>query len=294
VKDIVDWLIIGEHSAHYFYAASAEFFFNDPDLKTFLQDIADDESDHYHVMVSAARYIDTLLDMTPQIIIDDSTKAAIEAPFKTGLGLLESRQLTKEVLIDTIVATEYSEWNDLFLYVINTLKAKDRIFAQNVSRMHQHLRNIERYLKASAYGSDKVQALTKLPYAKREKILIVEDDYALLQLLSTLFEDICDTDLAENGAEALAKIKTTPYDLVIADVEMPVMNGIEFYQNAKAFFENPTGYFLFHTAGLNDNNRRFFEENNLNVLIKPSSIAQIRDIVLSTFHLNRETDNNRT
>jgi CheY-like chemotaxis protein len=141
-------------------------------------------------------------------------------------------------------------------------------------------------LKSSAYGSDKVQSLTKLPYAKREKILIVEDDYALLQLMSALFEDICDTDLAENGAEALAKIKTTPYDLVISDVEMPVMNGIELYQNARAFFENPTHYFLFHTGGLTGNNQRFFEANNLNVLIKPSSIVQIRDIVLSTFHLN--------
>jgi CheY-like chemotaxis protein/rubrerythrin len=293
VKNIIDWLIIVEHSANYFYTGSVDFFFNDPELKTFLRHIADDEADHYHVMASSSQNIGTLLPTTPQITVDDSIKAGIETPFNTGMRLLESRQLTRESLIDIIVATEFSEWNDLFLYVTNTLKAKDRIFEHDVSRMHQHMRNIERYLNSSAYGHDKLQSFTKLPYAKREKILIVEDDYALLQLLSTLFEDICDTDLAENGAEALAKIKTTPYDLVISDVEMPVMNGIDLYQNAKAFFENPADYFLFHTAGLTGNNQRFFEENNLNVLIKPASIAQIREIVLSTFHLKRETDNNR-
>jgi hypothetical protein len=253
VKNIIDWLIIVEHSANYFYTGSADFFFNDPELKMFLRHIADDEADHYHVMVSSSQYIETLLPRIPQIIVDDSIKAEIENPFNTGMELLNSGLITKESLIDIIVETEYSEWNDLFLYVINTLKSKDRIFEQDVSRIHQHMRNIERYLNSSAYGHNKLQSFTKLPYAKREKILIVEDDYALLQLLSALLEDICDTDLASNGAEALAKIKTTSYDLVISDIDMPVMNGIQLYQNAKSFIENPNDYFIFHSGGVTEN-----------------------------------------
>jgi CheY-like chemotaxis protein len=285
MQEIIDWLITVEHSANYFYTASADFFVNDPELKTFVRHIADDEADHYHVMVSAARFIETLVPRTPAIKVDDSIKARIETLFNTGMGLLKSGLITKESLIDIIVETEFSEWNDLFLYVIETLKTKDRIFAQNVSRIHQHMRDIERYLNSSAYGHDKLQSFTKLPYAKKAKVLIVDDDYALLQLLSALLEDFCDTDLAANGVEALAKIKTTPYDLVISDVEMPVMNGIELYQNAIKYFVNPNDYFLFHTGFLTDNNRIFFKTNNLAFLIKPSSIAQIRHVVLSKFHL---------
>jgi DNA-binding LytR/AlgR family response regulator len=66
---------------------------------------------------------------------------------------------------------------------------------------------------------------------------------------------------------------------------MPVMNGIELYQNAKSFIVNPNDYFIFHSGGVTENDQRFIEANNLTLLIKPSSIEQIRDMVLSKFHL---------
>jgi len=36
-----------------------------------------------------------------------------------------------------------------------------------------------------------------------------------------------ETDLAADGAEAVAKCKTNPYEIVTMDLEMPRMNGIE-------------------------------------------------------------------
>ena len=59
-------------------------------------------------------------------------------------------------------------------------------------------------------------------------ILIVEDDKELrerlLDLLKTFFKKV---DIAKDGLEALNKYKSNKYDLVLTDINMPLMNGIE-------------------------------------------------------------------
>jgi PAS domain S-box-containing protein len=63
---------------------------------------------------------------------------------------------------------------------------------------------------------------------KDVKILVVED-IALNQLLmKTLLEDFgFEIDVAGNGKIALEKLRTTRYDIVLMDLQMPVMNGFE-------------------------------------------------------------------
>jgi PAS domain S-box-containing protein len=63
---------------------------------------------------------------------------------------------------------------------------------------------------------------------KDVKILVVED-IALNQLLmKTLLEDFgFAMDVAGNGKIALEKLRTTRYDVVLMDLQMPVMNGFE-------------------------------------------------------------------
>jgi PAS domain S-box-containing protein len=63
---------------------------------------------------------------------------------------------------------------------------------------------------------------------KDVKILVVED-IALNQLLmKTLLEDFgFEMDVAGNGKIALEKLRTTRYDIVLMDLQMPVMNGFE-------------------------------------------------------------------
>ncbi|MBG8554112.1 PAS domain S-box protein [Hymenobacter guriensis] len=63
---------------------------------------------------------------------------------------------------------------------------------------------------------------------KNVKILVVED-IALNQLLmKTLLEDFgFEMEVAGNGKIALEKLRTTRYDIVLMDLQMPVMNGFE-------------------------------------------------------------------
>lgn len=67
--------------------------------------------------------------------------------------------------------------------------------------------------------------------AARKRVLVV-DDAALVRLY---YRDILEqagfqVDEALNGLEALEKVLTTPFDLLIVDVNMPQMDGMTFIE----------------------------------------------------------------
>ncbi len=62
----------------------------------------------------------------------------------------------------------------------------------------------------------------------KKKILLVEDEFFLAENIRNRLEFAgYDLSYAENGEEALAMLERQPCDLVILDVMMPVMDGIE-------------------------------------------------------------------
>jgi len=63
---------------------------------------------------------------------------------------------------------------------------------------------------------------------RRIKILVVEDNEINRKLILRLIEKFgYRADVAENGEEALKALELTYYDLVLMDVQMPVMDGLE-------------------------------------------------------------------
>jgi CheY-like chemotaxis protein len=60
------------------------------------------------------------------------------------------------------------------------------------------------------------------------RILLVEDNAINRQVaLALLDESGLVVDTAENGREAVAMVRSTTYDLVLMDIQMPEMNGLE-------------------------------------------------------------------
>lgn len=60
------------------------------------------------------------------------------------------------------------------------------------------------------------------------RLLIVEDEKHQRELYAMEFEDEgYDVDQASNGKEAVELVKANKYDLVIMDIRMPEMDGIE-------------------------------------------------------------------
>lgn len=65
------------------------------------------------------------------------------------------------------------------------------------------------------------------------KILIAEDEKDIGNLLLKSLEDDYEVHLANNGYEALQMFQSETYDLIIADVVMPIMDGYTFVENVR-------------------------------------------------------------
>lgn len=62
----------------------------------------------------------------------------------------------------------------------------------------------------------------------KPKVLIVDDILVNRMLLSDIATSIgCECTLAKNGKEAIDLIMENDFNMVIMDIEMPVMNGLE-------------------------------------------------------------------
>ncbi len=82
-------------------------------------------------------------------------------------------------------------------------------------------------------------------------ILVVDDEALILDLMvDVLGERGYRVDTAEDGREACRKIGERPYDLVLTDVRMPNMNGIELYSQILAARPEMAGRIVFMTGDL--------------------------------------------
>jgi len=64
-----------------------------------------------------------------------------------------------------------------------------------------------------------------------ERILVVDDELDMLMLLRMIIEDNTDyeVDTTNNPSEALKMVIENDYDLVISDLKMPGMDGLELF-----------------------------------------------------------------
>lgn len=105
-------------------------------------------------------------------------------------------------------------------------------------------------------------------------VLYVEDDRELREntrrLLATFFTEI---ETAENGQEGLDKYNTGSYDLIITDINMPVMNGVKMVEQIR--LTNSKQVIIVISA--HDESRYLVELINLgvdNFVMKPLDIKQ--------------------
>jgi len=82
--------------------------------------------------------------------------------------------------------------------------------------------------KAKMKENSDIQLIASAAEIKNIKVLVAED-IALNQLLmKTLLDDFkFDCDIASNGKMAIEKLQNNIYDIILMDLQMPVMNGFE-------------------------------------------------------------------
>ena len=116
------------------------------------------------------------------------------------------------------------------------------------------------------------------------KILIVDDEPDVVEMLQDYFElNGYSTFSARNGKEALTQVSKQP-DIIILDVNMPKMDGIELCKQIRDFVSCPI---LFLTARTEDSDKiRGFAVGGDDYIVKPFSIDELGARVAA--HIRRD------
>src|SRR5664280_2200885 len=103
------------------------------------------------------------------------------------------------------------------------------------------------------------------------RILMVDDEEAIRKLVSMILTKSGHTvETTADAREALVKMDSTSYDVVLMDIRMPGMSGMELYNDIKLRRPELAGRFIFITGDTSDENtRNFFGKNELSYLTKP-------------------------
>jgi CheY-like chemotaxis protein len=120
---------------------------------------------------------------------------------------------------------------------------------------------------------------------QKQTILIMDDDLALQTVLEiALREAGYEVILANDGQEGIEKLKTLSPDLVISDIMMPQMDGVETFQHIKEQLQD-NGIPIFIMTALN--RKPWFadlEAEGAVIIQKPFEIDQllrlVRDMLL--------------
>lgn len=130
-----------------------------------------------------------------------------------------------------------------------------------------------------------------------DKLLIVDDDYLIREGLKVAIEWVSIglevVGVAENGAKGLEMARKLKPDLIIADVRMPVMDGL---QMAKALFDEKADLAIIAYSGYKDfeNARRALDSGVAGFLLKPIEseelLARVKEVMDK---LHEKRNNNR-
>ncbi len=110
-------------------------------------------------------------------------------------------------------------------------------------------------------------------------ILYVEDEQGIRETLKDVFEDDFNSfEVAKDGKEGLEKFKNKSFDIVITDIEMPLMNGMELTREIKEISRDTPVILL--TAY--SEKKRLFEAIDIGVnkyLVKPFTPEKLLETI---------------
>lgn len=185
--------------------------------------------------------------------------------------------MTKESLLDCIAATECSEWNYYFLYVINVLKEIRYEFKYAASKIEHHKKLIERYIEKQPNNRKYLKKMRRLPKVWDVRILILEYNKPLRILLSELLSTEGVIETAGNAEAGIKKISEQYYDIILVNDIMPGMKGSDIYNKAVRHDPLIADRFLFLMGEKNPRHIDFAKANKIKYLVKPVSIGEVKE-----------------
>jgi len=139
---------------------------------------------------------------------------------------------TDEVFLTTEEVLEYLQVN---LRTVYRLIKAGKIPAVRVGRQWRfRKRDIDAWLDSQRPRAERPPTPSLPTRSARQRVLVVDDEASIRDLLSkTLALAEYDVDTAPDGTAALDRLRVVNYDLLIADLKMPGMDGLTLIRQAK-------------------------------------------------------------
>lgn len=125
-----------------------------------------------------------------------------------------------------------------------------------------------------------------MPVDKNMHILVVDDQRTMTRIIRNLLKqnDLNNSDEASNGEEALAKLRTGGFGLIISDWNMEPMTGLELLQKVRADGQLKTTPFIMVTAESKPENVLAAKEAGVsNYIVKPFNAQTLMDKIQRVF-----------
>lgn len=126
-----------------------------------------------------------------------------------------------------------------------------------------------------------------------KKVLVAEDN-AINQMVvkHTLLKLGASADIAGDGAEAIEKFKKNHYDLILMDIQMPLMDGYEATAYIRNQLRSNVPIIAMTAFGLNGEDEKCYESGMNNYVSKPFTIENLSSTIQKVLSLPTEVSTN--
>jgi signal transduction histidine kinase len=114
-----------------------------------------------------------------------------------------------------------------------------------------------------------------------KRILVVDDEMEIAGVVAEMLRgEGHTTEVVGNGHAALHALARAPFDLILSDTKMPVLDGLAFYRQLEQSFPQLKGRIIFVTGDvLDEEKQHFLAATGAPVLTKPFLLSDLRTTV---------------
>jgi DNA-binding NtrC family response regulator len=125
-----------------------------------------------------------------------------------------------------------------------------------------------------------------------KRILIVDDEKNIRTTLSAYLISLgYEQGIAVNGQEALDKLKDSKYDLVLLDIKMPVMDGIQVLKEVRRL-EDKTNVIMMTAYGTIENAVESMKLGAVDFISKPFTLENLKTMIDAVFSREELSESN--
>lgn len=226
----------------------------------------------------------------------------IDLPPSSSVSTEEKHKLTSNFIsqLNHEIRTPLNAVIGMSEMLLDTKLNKEQInnVLQIIDSSHQILHKLVEFTSSDSHKleegiSDSKSKADKGIKLENLRVLVAEDDKVNQKVTMAMFKKLgCQTVLVENGKEALKAWERGHYDLILMDVQMPVMSGIEATKIIREK-ERKTGKhitIIAYTAfAMTEEKKEFLSAGMDEYVSKPVTFVQFFAILNQIFNFTRST-----